>query len=215
MRKKALVISGSFRLDGVTASVSEILRLRLSEKGCEVSVIYLADHEISPCDGCERPGTSCNYREHPCTKHDDMSKIIKAMIKADIIIYACPVHAFGTASLMQLFLERAGVGYLRFNRPLANKIGGAIVIGRKYSLGSVHDQVINNMLLNRMIVPGAGFPVLVHGNEATKSITDAEEITALNQLVERLIEVSNSIKDETFRKEWKNERILAMQVTEK
>ena len=130
------------------------------------------------------------------------------MVEADILIYACPVHAFGTSNLMQLFLERAGVGYLRFNRPLANKVGGVVIIGRKYNRGSVHDQILNNMLLNRMIIPGSGFPVLIHGDESTKSIPDPEEAVALDQLIDRLMEVSASINTQTLRNDWKNERQL-------
>ncbi|WP_338032633.1 flavodoxin family protein [Dyella caseinilytica] len=187
---------------------SETIRSKLEAKGYPTQVIHLASKRISSCDGCERPGEGCNYRTIPCTKQDDMTAIIPAMIEADILIYACPVHAFGTSNLMQLFLERAGVGYLRFNRPLANKIGGIVIVGRKYNLGNVHDQILNNMLLNRMIVPGSGFPVLVHGDESTRSIPDAEEIVALDQLLDRLVEVSASINTQMLRTEWENERQL-------
>ncbi|WP_413112919.1 flavodoxin family protein [Thaumasiovibrio sp. DFM-14] len=103
------------------------MKLSFEDKGVETQVIYLSSINFSPCDGC---GTDdgCNYREHPCEKDDDMRYVIEAMISADIIIYASPVHAFGICHLMQIFLERAGVGYLRFNRPLANQVGGRVIV---------------------------------------------------------------------------------------
>ena len=130
------------------------------------------------------------------------------MVKSDIIIYATPVHAFGICHLMQIFLERAGVGYLRFKRPLANKIGGCIIVGGKYHLGHAHDQIMNNMLLNRMIVPGSGCPVLIHGNEDTKELDDVEEEIALEQMVNRLIKVHSSIDFKKLSQNWENERNL-------
>ena len=137
-----------------------------------------------------------------------MPLMIKDMLDADIIIYATPVHAFGMAHLMQIFLERAGVGYLRFDRPLANKLGGSIVTGRKYNLGQVNDQLINNMMLNRMIIPGSGFPVLLHGNEDDRTIDQTEEIVALEQMVKRLSEVYNILKKNKLPNKWENERTL-------
>lgn len=150
----------------------------------------------------------CNYRQHPCEKKDDAESIVKKLIAADIIIYACPVHAFGMSHLMQIFLERIGVGYLRFNRPLINKVGGCIIVGRKYSLGNVHDQLVNNMLLNRMIIPGSGFPVLIHGDEQTKTITDIEEVVALDQMIFRAVEVTRSLTKNYPINSFPNERIM-------
>ncbi|MBH2846959.1 flavodoxin family protein [Serratia marcescens] len=163
---------------------------------------------FSPCDGCGIENLDCNYRNSPCEKDDQLPKIIDLMVKSDIIIYATPVHAFGICHLMQIFLERAGVGYLRFKRPLANKIGGCIIVGGKYHLGHAHDQIMNNMLLNRMIVPGSGFPVLIHGNEDTKELDDVEEEIALEQMVNRLIKVHSSIDFKKLSQNWENERNL-------
>lgn len=204
---KAVIISGSERRNGVTAYVSELIQDKLYEKNVHVNVIYLCDQKISACDGCGGDN-GCNYRQSPCEKYDDMPHIIKMMCESDIIIYTCPVHAFGISHLMQIFLERAGVGYLRFDRPLVNKIGGCVIVGRKYSLGSAHDQIINNMLLNRMIIPGAGFPVLIHGCEKTKGITDIEESVALEQMVDRLVEIRSSVNVNALNFNHPNERKL-------
>jgi len=182
--------------------------LILKDQNVDVSIIHLSELNFSPCDGCGNGENDCNYREVPCEKKDDLPYIIDKLIQSDIIIYACPVHAFGICHLMQIFLERAGVGYLRFKRPLANKIGGCIIIGRKYHLGHAYDQIVNNMLLNRMIVPGAGFPVLIHGDELTKTITDTEEQVALEQMAKRMVQMYKSIDFNRLKVEWLNERDL-------
>ena len=205
---KAIVISGSERRFGITSHVSEKTEFYLSKLGVSTKVIYLNEVNFTPCNSCGSGHVSCNYREAPCEKDDDIKMIINQMVASNIIIYACPVHAFGIAHLMQNFLERAGVGYLRFNRPLANKVGGCIIVGRKYHLGHAHDQIVNNMLLNRMIIPGSGFPVLLHGDEKNKSISDTEEMVALEQMIARLVEVCSSIDSSSFNQNWDNERVL-------
>ena len=203
-----LIITGSERRHGITSNASELAKTLFERKGHSVRLTYLCEANFSPCNGCGKGSESCNYRIEPCEKNDDMHVIIKEMLAADIIIYATPVHAFGMAHLMQIFLERAGVGFLRFHRPLANKLGGCIITGRKYNLGQVNDQLVNNMMLNRMIIPGSGFPVLLHGDESDKSIRQTEEIVALEQMVKRLSEVYYFLKNENIKSNWDNERTL-------
>jgi multimeric flavodoxin WrbA len=204
----SLIVSGSERHSGVTANISELLAKIFEEQGCQSKVVHLSEHRMAPCGTCGHHGQTCNYRSVPCDINDDIPMIVDGLLAADIIVYACPVHAFGPSHLMQIFLERVGVGYLRFKRPLMNKVGGCVIVGRKYNLGNVHDQIINNMLLNRIIVPGAGFPVLIHGNEQTKSTSDAEELTSLYQLADRLVEVRRSIDYSKLPIARKNEREL-------
>ncbi|GLR10935.1 NADPH-dependent FMN reductase [Mixta theicola] len=207
---KAVIISGSERRFGITSAVSQRTSSLLKTYGVETIIVHLNEIDLSPCNGCGNGNSDCNYRTEPCEKNDGLPAIIDLMIKAHIIIYATPVHAFGVCHLMQIFLERAGVGYLRFERPLANKIGGCVVIGRKYHLGHAHDQIVNNMLLNRMIVPGAGFPVLIHGDENIKDIKDIEEEVALEQMVNRLVNIHDSIDFQKLSQNWENERKLKM-----
>ena len=161
----------------------------------------MANKKINPCGSCG----DCNYKKDTCHIDDDMPEIIKTLIDSDILIYLVPVHAFGMAHPMQIFLERAGVGFLRFKRPLANKVGGCIVIGRRYNLGNVHDQILNNFLLNRLIIPGAGYPALVQGGESGDVMNDVEGLSSVDILVNRLSNVASALKGIEF-KNFDNER---------
>lgn len=206
--KRAVIISGSERRNGITNAVAELSEILLTEKGVDTTIVRLCELDFSPCDGCGAEKPDCNYRATPCEKHDAMQNVVDLMVSADILIYATPVHGFGTAHLMQIFIERIGVGYLRFTRPLQDKIGGIIVVGRKYHLGQVHDQIMNNLLLNRLIIPGAGFPVLIHGDEATRTITDVEECVALEQMLSRIVNVDAALDRSKLNTEKRNEREL-------
>lgn len=185
-RPVILGISGSERAGGNTDLALQYAGKLVRERGAEFQAVYLREHRISPCSPCG----DCNNRTTPCTLRDDMPAVIDRMRQADGIIYAVPVHGFGLAHLMQIFIERAGVGYLRFERPLANKVGGIIVTARRYSDASVHNQLVDNLLLNRMILVGSGFPALLRNTSKEPGLNDPEGIDALERMAHRMVDMA-------------------------
>ncbi|MEV0126396.1 flavodoxin family protein [Streptomyces sp. NPDC050703] len=187
-----LGISGSERAGGNTDLALDHAGLIARERGAEFDAIHLRDHRISPCSPCG----DCNNRLTPCELRDGMPDIVEQMKRADGILYAVPVHGFGLAHLMQIFIERAGVGFLRFDRPLANKVGGIIVTGRRYSDSSVHNQLVDNLLLNRMILVGSGFPALLRNTSPEPGLNDAEGLDALERMVHRMLDMVQLLKSQ-------------------
>ncbi|MFF2521906.1 flavodoxin family protein [Streptomyces liangshanensis] len=185
-RPVVLGISGSERPGGNTDLALDHAGRLVRRRGAVFRTIHLRDHRISPCSPCG----DCNLRATPCEVKDDMPAIVEEMKRADAIIYAVPVHGFGLAHLMQIFIERAGVGFLRFERPLANKVGGIIVTSRRYSDASVHSQLVDNLLLNRMILVGSGFPALLRNTAREPGLNDTEGLDALERMTHRMIDMT-------------------------
>ncbi len=90
---------------------------------------------------------------------------------------------------MQQFIERTGVGYLRFERPLTNKVAGVIVTGRRYSHMDVYAQLLHNVMLNRMILVGSGYPAVVHAGGRGEASFDHEGIDAVMRMVHRMVDM--------------------------
>ncbi|MFG3284161.1 flavodoxin family protein [Streptomyces sp. NPDC048111] len=185
-RPVILGISGSERAGGNTDLALEYAGDLVRARGAEFRTLHLRERRISPCSPCG----DCNSRVLPCALADDMPAVVEEMRRADGIIYAVPVHGFGLAHLMQIFIERAGVGFLRFDRPLANKVGGIIVTGRRYSDASVHNQLVDNLLLNRMILVGSGFPALLRNTTDKPGLNDTEGLDALERMAHRMIDMT-------------------------
>ncbi|WP_434315803.1 flavodoxin family protein [Leifsonia sp. P73] len=179
-----VAVIGSERTDGDTAAVVRSCRGHLEERGIRFETVVLAEQSMIPCGPCG----GCNFRDSHCEIDDDVPAIVDRLISADGIIYAVPVHGFGTASLLQTFIERAGVGYLRFERPLANKVGGVIVVGRRYSHLDVVSQLYHNMMLNRMLLVGSGFPAIFSTETGRPPLDDAEGVVALEAMLDRMAE---------------------------
>ncbi|WP_425247610.1 flavodoxin family protein [Streptomyces sp. NEAU-NA10] len=181
---KILAINGSER-DGNTADVLRHAAEVAARRGVEFETVDLRSIRMDRCGPCG----DCNHRTTVCAMKDDVAGVVARMIEADGIVFAAPVHGFGTASLMQTFIERAGVGYLRFDRPLTNKVAGVISVARRYSGGEVWAQLTVNALLNRMIVVGSGFPATVHALHRGDALKDEEGLTNVSRLVERMTDM--------------------------
>ncbi|MBV1856560.1 flavodoxin family protein [Catellatospora tritici] len=185
---RILAINGSERGRGSTWQAAQEALAYAQGRGCATEMVNLAEHRIVPCD-CGR----CNSRPDPCPVDDSVGEIVDRMIQADAVIFAAPVHGFGLSSLMQTFIERAGVGHLRFERPLTNTIGAVIVVGRRYGHLDVHAQLLHNLLLNRFILVGSGFPVTIHSGGEQGVLSDLEGMDALRRSVDRIVDVGTAL----------------------
>ncbi len=186
-RKKldVLFILGSHRMDGNSSRIKYLVEAKPYNELIEANYIMLKDKRLEICQSCYK----CT-KYGGCTISDDVGKIVEQMKISDIIIFVPVAYAFGSNSLFQIFLERAGFGYLRpQNRPLKNKIAMVAVIGRRYSHESIATQIINNILLNEMIIVGSGFLPLLHGEDFPGHIeTDSEGIEAFHKNLQHAIE---------------------------
>lgn len=185
------IIAGSERSDGNTDQIAQFVKNFLAEQHCTADIVFLRNYLIKPCGACGE----CNTRTHQCEISDDMPAIVSRLKNADAILYAAPVHGYGLAHPMQIFIERAGVGYLRFERPLANKVAGAVVTGRRYAHETVYHQLVSNILLNRMILVGSGYPPVIHGGAPGSGMRDIEGLASLKSHVSRMIGMARLLKD--------------------
>lgn len=181
-----VLVNGSENSSGSTAAILGFAAEKLAGFAVSSEVIHLADYDVAPCGPCG----DCNWRTQECEIRDAMPAIVEKLKASDGVIYAAPVHAFGLSSTMQAFIERLGVGFLRFQRPLADKIGGVISVGRRYSHVNVTAQLQQNMLLNRMILPGSGYPAMVR-TEQGNPLEDVEGVASVTALCARVADIAH------------------------
>lgn len=179
-----LFILGSHRAGGNIDKLQEIVDGHESRELFTPKFIKLRDKKIGYCRSCYK----CT-EVGSCVQDDDMEYIVAQMIESDVIVFVPVVYAFGTNSIFQTFLERAGYGYLRpQGRPLKHKLALVTVIGRRYSHEAVASQIISNILLNEMILIGSGFIPLLHGQTFPGEIQyDKEGIDSFNRSISYVV----------------------------
>jgi len=86
--------------------------------------IKLVEYNIKPCMAC----WVCQ-KDGECPIKDDMTeKLIPMLLKSDAIVIGSPVFFNNISAQLKVFIDRTWC----IKGQLRNKIGGAIVVGRKY-----------------------------------------------------------------------------------
>lgn len=102
MPKKILILKGSPRERGNSATLAERTAAGARAVGAEVESIYLHGLDIRPCDACDlcaEPGSGCVIE-------DDMQPIYPKLVEADAIVLASPIYSFTFSAQLKLCIDR-------------------------------------------------------------------------------------------------------------
>lgn len=115
---RVLAINGSYRDDGITDQVVDLMAQELHTVGVETEIILLRDSPIEFCLNCrectQRPG------EEPgiCVQLDGMQSLVEKIEQADGFILASPTNFESVTALFKRFMERLVVyGYWPWGVP--------------------------------------------------------------------------------------------------
>ena len=167
-------VSGSPRENSNTDVLLEAARSVTGGK-----LIKLVDYKIAPCASCRAcQGTG------ECVIKDDMSKIIMPLLfESDGIVVGSPVFFNNVSAQLKAFIDRTWC----IRGKLSNKIGGAVVVGRRYGLESAI-MAINAFFLKHEMIP-ANRGVCGIAFKEGEILKDTETIEAAKKLGERIKEL--------------------------
>jgi multimeric flavodoxin WrbA len=103
---KRIIIQGSSRKDGNTSTVIELLRTQL-----ECERIDLKSFQIG------------HYDYNHENQSDDFLKLMREIVKYDVIIFATPVYWYAMSGLMKVFFDRI-TDCLKTEKELGRKLRG-------------------------------------------------------------------------------------------
>ena len=142
-------------------------------------MIKLSNYRIEPCRACR----DCRGKGE-CVIKDDMQKlIIPKLLDSDAIVLGTPVYFNNVSSQMKLFMDRTYclIGLLK------NKVGGAIVVGRKYGSESAIT-AMNAFFLKHEIIPAnRGVSGIAFNTGEIEQ--DYEALEAAKSLGKRIVEI--------------------------
>ncbi len=103
MAKKVLVLLGSPRRKGNSATLAEQITRGAKSGKARVETIYLHGKDITPCKacmGCQKKGSK------GCSIRDEMQEIYLKLIEADAWVIASPVYWFTMSAQTKIFMDR-------------------------------------------------------------------------------------------------------------
>lgn len=161
---RILCISGSPRPDGNTMQLLETLAHDVNGE-----LIRLADYRIEHCSAC----WACR-QDGRCAIRDDMTEVlIPRLLACDAMVLGSPVFFNNVTADMKAFMDRTWC----LRGKLRNKIGGAVVVGRRYGAESAVTAITSFFLKHHMItadrgVSGVAFEKgdIAHDHEAQRAV---------------------------------------------
>ena len=175
---RVLCISGSPRVDGNTAYLLNTLLSTVPGQ-----FVRLTDCRIEHCKAC------WGWRDHGhCVITDDMTETVPPLLlESDAVILGSPVFFNNVTADMKGFMDRTWC----VRGKLRNKIGGAVVVGRRCGLEAAVTAINGFFLKHDMIVANRGVAGIAF--EKGEVSEHAEAIAAIKTLAERITDLKSGV----------------------
>ena len=102
MSKQILILKGSPREKGNSATLADRVAAGALQAGAQVESIYLHSLDIRPCDACEL----CKEPGSGCVIEDDMQPLYPKLAGADAIVLASPIYWFTFTAQLKVCMDR-------------------------------------------------------------------------------------------------------------
>lgn len=105
MAKSILVLSGSPKKNGNTATLIDWFCKGASSSGADIRIIRTAflKYKSNGCIACRR----CQkFEEYECAINDDAKPVLAKIAKADVIVIATPLYFFSASAQIKLIFDR-------------------------------------------------------------------------------------------------------------
>lgn len=102
-KTNVLILLGSAREDGNSTRLAYSLADAASLVGHDVQSIRVPALDIAPCDGC---GECWKPASTPCVIRDDMDSVYPLVRKADVLVFATPLHFFTWSAPLKTLVDR-------------------------------------------------------------------------------------------------------------
>lgn len=182
-RVKIFALSGSPRKGGNTDILTKIFIEYVNDMGAEAELVRICDYQISPCASCRL----C-VDAGKCVLEDGMRELYPKLLEADGILIASPVYFNNVSAQTKAFMDRTWClrGKLKW------KVGGAIVVGRRYGHELALNAIHSFFLKHEMIVAYRG--VVSFAFEKGEALNDKKAIECTRYLARSMVELIRKLK---------------------
>jgi multimeric flavodoxin WrbA len=105
MAKKILILNGSPKRNGNTATLVSWFKEGARSQGADVQIVSTAflKYKANGCISCRR----CQkIKEYKCVIKDEATPVLVKMAKADVIVFATPLYFYGPSAQLKLIVDR-------------------------------------------------------------------------------------------------------------
>lgn len=169
---KVILINGSSRKNGNTATALRAVGAALRDQGIETERIDIGSAAIHGCIGC---GVCLQKKNRRCVFDDDcLNRNMDAMIEADGMVIGSPVYYAGMNGALKCFLDRAFFVASASGSLFRHKVGAAVVAVRRGGETTAWDQINKYFTISEMFVPSGNYWNMTFGMAPGEAERDLE-----------------------------------------
>lgn len=199
---KVLIINGSPKADGNTATAIKEMTKVFEAEGVEYETVQVGNKAVRGCIGCGK------CRElNKCVFDDVVNETIPKLAEADGVVIASPVYYASANGTVTAFLDR-----LFFcsggSAPKHMKVGASVAVARRGGCSATFDQLNKYFSISGMPIAPSQYWNSVHGLVPGDAEKDAEGLQTMRFLAQNMVFMMKSFQlgKEAFglpkREEW-------------
>ena len=173
---KVLMVNGSSKPNGCTATALQEIAKVLREEGIDSEIVCLGGEPLRDCIGC----LGCMKLDGQCAFNDDcINEILEKAKTCDGFIFGTPVYYAHPSGRVLSALDRmfyAGKKYFM------HKPGAAIASARRAGTTASIDALNKYFTIAEMPIVSSSYWNMVHGNKPEEVLQDAEGLQVMRNL---------------------------------
>jgi multimeric flavodoxin WrbA len=174
-RNKVIIINGSPKANGNTATALHEVERVLEQQGIETEWIHVGHLQIHGCIACNK----C-WESGTCAFGDIVNEISKKMLEADGLLIGSPVYFASPNGTLLSLLDR--LFFSNLHTDWSMKVGAAVSIARRGGATATIDVLNKYFLKTNMPVVPSQYWSIAHGTDPGEVTQDEEGMQTMRQL---------------------------------
>lgn len=182
---KVLMINGSPRPNGNTATALHEMERIFQQEDVDVEIISVGNQEIRGCIGC----VSCR-KTGKCVFDDMVNETAAKFEECDGMVVGSPVYYASANATLVAFLTR-----LFYSTPFDKtmKVGASVVAARRGGLSATFDELNKFFTISGMPVASGQYWNSIHGAAPGEALQDGEGLQGMRTLARNMSFLMKSI----------------------
>lgn len=173
---KVLLVNGSARVHGNTATALKQIAQTLESEGVDTQIFQLGAGAYRDCIACNR----CSDLGGRCVFDDDpVNEFLNLAAQADGFVFGTPVYYAHPSGRILSFLDRA---FYAGGAAFAHKPGASIAVARRAGTCASFDVLNKYFTINQMPVVSSTYWNVAFGGAPGEALQDAEGMATMRNL---------------------------------
>ncbi len=183
---KVLMLNGSPKANGNTATALNEMAKTFREEGVEVEIIHVGNKAIRGCIDCGQ----C-FKLGKCVFEDLVNETAPKFAEADGLVLGSPVYYASANATLMAFVTRLFHSTPYINKTM--KVGTSVVAARRGGLSSTYDEMNKFFGISGMPIASGQYWNSIHGGAPGEAEQDAEGMQGMRTLARNMTFLMKSI----------------------